>query len=70
MKVNYNPKLKDMLVKKGSYHSFSASYLTESDDDEITVPDERDWRIDVANLKKKVGDFNINNYIHVLSEED
>jgi hypothetical protein len=37
----------------------------------MTIPDERDWRRDVASLKKQVGDFNINNYVkRVLTEDE
>ena len=36
----------------------------------MSVPDERDWKRDIAFLKSKVGDFNINNYTHILSEEE
>ena len=38
------------------------------DDDDITIPDERDWRKEIQEIKKRTGDFNINNYIHVLTE--
>jgi hypothetical protein len=36
------------------------------------IPDERrDWRNEVANLRKRVGDFNINNYVtKVLTEQE
>lgn len=59
--------------------SYSASFLTEHDNasnhgdesEDMTIPDERNWKKDVENLKKDVGDFNITNYVKkVLNEEE
>ncbi|CDW81936.1 duf1765 domain containing protein [Stylonychia lemnae] len=49
---------------------YSASYVTESEDEDFSVPEERDWKKDVEQLKRRTGDFNIKNYIHVLTEEE
>lgn len=35
------------------------------DETESMIPDERDWHMSVAQLKKKIGDFNINNYASI-----
>ena len=57
----------------------SASFLTDNDgksshtDDNNnfdTIPDERDWKRDVATLKSRVGDFNITNYVKKVLTED
>ena len=58
-----------------SSQSFTASFLTDNDDDSImedcTVPDERDWKRDVEMLMNRVGDFNIGNFVKkVLSEDE
>lgn len=37
-------------------------------EEEDTIPDERDWKKELEDIKKKTGDFNITNYIHVLSD--
>ncbi len=78
-------KLKDTISKKVSksqlsHSSFSASFLTEGNEphetsggvwDDMSIPDERDWRRDVQHLRQKIGEFNINNYVKkVLTEEE
>jgi hypothetical protein len=55
---------------------YSASYLTENETQqneshiEDTIPDERDWKRDVIALRKRAGDFNINNYVEKVLTED
>lgn len=44
--------------------------MSDSEDEDFSVPEERDWKRDIQTLKKRTGDFNINNYFHVLSEEE
>ena len=51
-------------------NNYSASMMSESDDDDFSVPEERDWKGEIKTLNKKTGDFNIKNYIHILSEEE
>lgn len=41
---------------------------SESEDEDFTVPDERDWKKEIRDIKKRTGDFNITNYIHVLND--
>ena len=53
------------------YSTFTSSaYLTESEDEDQTIPEERDWKQEIKVLKKKTGEFNINNYAHVLKPEE
>ena len=40
------------------------------EEDESMIPEERDWQMSVAQLKKKVGDFNINNYAQTALTEN
>ena len=44
--------------------------MTENEEDDYSVPEEKDWKGEIKVLKKKTGDFNINNYSHVLSPEE
>ena len=49
----------------------STTSLNRSDsEDDFTVPDERDYKQQIKEIKKRTGDFNIKNYIHILSEFD
>jgi hypothetical protein len=48
----------------------SRSISEMSEDDLISIPDERDWKGEIDSIKKRTGDFNINNYTHILSEEE
>jgi len=36
----------------------------------MIVPEERDYSKDLNDLRTKTGDFNIKNYIHILTEEE
>lgn len=48
--------------------SFAQSDI--SDEDSMTIPDEKDWKHEIDVLQNKTGYFNINNYTHILSEEE
>lgn len=34
----------------------------------MTIPDERDLKKEIQEIKKRTGDFNINNYVHILTD--
>jgi hypothetical protein len=53
-----------------SLSSMQSESVFDSDDEDFSVPMERDWKLDVHNLKMRTGEFNINNYVHILSEEE
>lgn len=55
-----------------SRNSSSVSFLsaTESQDDDSTIPDERDWKLEINKIKSRTGDFNITNYVHILNDFD
>lgn len=70
-----NPHLRERVVgrqqsKSSASKQYSASYLTDSEDEDFNVPEERDWKREIQVLKQRTGDFNINNYVHILSEEE
>ena len=69
IKLNHNPSLKETVMKKSASTSSYSSLFTDNEDD-FNVPDEKDWRKEVEPLKHKVGDFNLNYYLHVLSQEE
>lgn len=50
----------------------SVSFLSanESQDDDATIPDERDWKLEINKIKSRTGDFNITNYVHILNDYD
>lgn len=67
IQVSHNPLLKENLSRKNS--SLSATYLNDSDDSILmSIPDERDWKKDLHELRLQVADFNLVNYSYVLSE--
>ena len=82
IQVQNNEKLRDTIQKKVlkqqlSQDSFSASFMTEPNHDhsgvwdDASIPDERDWRKELASMKQMVGEFNINNYVKkVLDKEE
>jgi hypothetical protein len=41
-----------------------------SDMNGCNIPDEWDWKEKMDELNKRTEDFNINHYIHVMSEEE
>lgn len=34
------------------------------------IPDERDWKKELQEMKKRTGDFNVTNYVHILTEQE
>ena len=70
-----NPAVRDLISRKQRSNKFSSSmsssvFMTENEEDDYSVPEEKDWKSEIKQLKKKTGDFNINNYSHVLSPEE
>ena len=37
-------------------------------EDDFSVPDERNWKKEIKEIKKRTGDFNITNYVNILSD--
>ena len=77
IRVANNPYLREKVLSRQASKSavsgskqYSASYLTDSDDEDFNVPEERDWRREIQVIKKRTGDFNVNNYTHILTEEE
>jgi len=75
IKIANNPKIRELILSKSQskssmYSQPSAAYITDSEDEDFSVPEERDWRKDIQQLKKRTGDFNINNYFFICSEEE
>ena len=56
-------------ASSGKNNNYQASYVSDEDEDS-TVPDERDWKKDIQNLRKVAGEFNITNYVHILTEQE
>ena len=56
--------------RKLSSMSARMSSKGEDEEDDYTVPDEKDWRGEIAQLKTRTGEFNIQNYVSVLNEHD
>lgn len=44
--------------------------ISDDDDEDFSVPMEKDWKQDIVHLKSKTGEFNINNYVHILTEDE
>lgn len=72
-----DPKLRDIVAFKrnqslmrGTSFASSSMFVTENEDDDYTVPEEKDWKSEVKFLKKKIGDFNIANYVNILLPEE
>lgn len=55
-----------------SRNNSSVSFLSasESQDDDATIPDERDWKLEINKIKSRTGDFNITHYVHILNDYD
>lgn len=55
-------------MSKASSRRQSFAQSDVSDDD--SIPDEKDWKHEIDVLQQKTGYFNVNNYTHILSEEE
>lgn len=78
IQIANNPKLREVVLSKQKSLSISKNFsvassqafITENEDDDYSVPEEKDWRNEVKVLKKRTGDFNIANYIHILKPDE
>ena len=41
-----------------------------SEDELMTIPDEKDYKDEIAQIKKRTGEFNITHYTFILSKEE
>ena len=63
-----NSSVNSSMVRSTSSRSLLAIKESKDEDDLCYIPDERDWKKEIQEIKKRTGDFNINNYLHILSD--